>query len=217
MNPFEYIKTLEHHAYFLHYFKDISIKLKQYLKDRFNISHSQNPDFYHEIYETLTIDDSRKIKQTHSSKSFAENNKRIFIIECRNITHEAQNSLLKIFEEPNEHTHFFLIMPGQHLLIPTLLSRLYIIKSENHNELDRELQEQADIFLKLSPKKRLEYVEGMSKENALHLLSCLEKSFHVKGVEKNKDILEKIIKIRDYMNDRSPSMKQLLEFIAISV
>ena len=32
MNPFDYIKTLSHHAYFIHSFKDGAHKLKEFLK-----------------------------------------------------------------------------------------------------------------------------------------------------------------------------------------
>ena len=226
MNPLNYINALEHHAYFIHSFKDAVHHLKEYLKDKFGIDHSKNPDFFHEKYETLGIDDSRKIKENHLSKSYIEGNKRIFIIETSNITHEAQNSLLKVFEEPNEDSHFFLIMPSSHILLPTLRSRLYINKIDQKREEGLVALEEARKFLKLSKKERVDYMdefakdisdENKNKNDAQEFLSALEYLiYELKGLEK-KSALNAILKAREYINDRSPSIKQLLEYVALSV
>ena len=230
MNPLEYIKALDHHAYFIHAFNDAFNHLKDYLKEKFHITHAKNPDFFYEKYEILTIDESRKIKEIHSSKSFSENNKRIFVIECKGMTHEAQNSLLKIFEEPNEDSHFFLIMPSADILLPTLCSRLFIIKS-NQIDKESEVTETAEKFLKLSMKDRITFVDDLAKkisdekaqksdaQEFLHALqSALYKKTNMAKITKEqKKGLKAISKALDYMNDRSPSVKQLLEFVALSV
>jgi|SRR3989344_4081161 len=222
MNPLQYIHTLNHHAYFIHSFKDTAKRLKEYLKEKFNIHHEQNPDFFHEKFEVLGIDDSRRIKENHLLKSFAENAKKVFIIEANSITHEAQNSLLKIFEEPHEHTHFFLIMPTPSILLPTLRSRLMIIENREVGEVSKEVED----FLKLSKKEKVDYVdeiaknisdEKMTKAEAQEFLSGLEMAIYKKGVEENKEALKAILKAKDYMNDRSSSVKQLLEYIALMI
>lgn len=224
MNPFEYIKSLDHHAYFFNSFKDSVVHLKDHLKNKFKINHSGNPDFYYEKFGVFSIDDSRKIKESHSTKSFGEGSKRIFIIECDGITREAQNSLLKIFEEPNEGTHFFLVMPSLHLLLPTLRSRLFILESQGENE--KEEISQAENFLKLSKKEKVAFVdemaekisdEKMTKNDAQKFLTSLEAVLYENGAEKNASSLKAILKARDYMNDRSASVKQLLEYVALSL
>ena len=220
MNPFDYIKTLSHHAYFIHSFKDGAHKLKEFLKKEFHIDHSQNPDFYHEKFEVLGIDESRKIKEMHLSKSFVEGNKRIYVIEALGMTHEAQNSLLKVFEEPHEHSHFFLIMPSIDVLLPTLRSRLLILDKQENEEFSSEVVK----FLKLSKKDKVAFVDELAKRisdeeatksDALEFLAQLESVLHKNGVEKNSNALKAIMKARDYMNDRSPSVKQLLEYVAL--
>ncbi len=223
MNPFEYIKNLEHHVYFIQSFKDSADYLKSHLKDKFDISHLQNPDFYHEKFEVLGIDDSRKIKENHLSKGFKENGRRIFIIEASGITHEAQNSLLKILEEPNSNSHFFIIMPTSEILLPTLRSRLYIINSFE-NKHNPEILNEVNKFLKLSKKEKVTFVDEIAKNisdekinkiYAIEFLSALESTLYKRDHLKNTKILGAIIKARDYMNDRSPSVKQLLEYIAL--
>lgn len=225
MNPLDYIKALNHHAYFIHSFKDGAQRLKDYLKDKFAISHTQNPDFYHEKFETLGIDESRKIKENHLSKSFKEGNKRIFIIEASGITHEAQNSLLKIFEEPHEDSHFFIIMPNAQVLLPTLRSRLLIIQKTEGGEETQAIKD-AENFLKLSKKEKIDFVDDLAKRisdeeanksDAIEFLSALEFVLYKKENLKNVQGLKAILKAKDYLNDRSPSMKQLLEFVALSI
>lgn len=223
MNPFEYLKNLEHHAYFIQSFKDSFSHLKDYLKKKFKIDHSQNPDFYYEKFEVFGIDDSRKIKSLHSAKSFGKGNKRIFVIEADGITHEAQNSLLKIFEEPNEDTHFFVIMPSLHILLPTLRSRLFVLSSYKNDIQDYS---QVKNFLKLSKKDKITFVDNLAEEiseekatkyDAQKFLAELEIVLHEQGVEKNAKALKAVLLSRDYMNDRASSIKQLLEYVALSL
>ncbi len=221
MDSFSHLTTLAHHAYAL-----VEAKVEHllsFLEKKHGIKIRGNPDFFHEKYETLGIDESRRIKEIHASKSFVTGSKRIFIIECSGITHEAQNSLLKIFEEPHEFTYFFILMPSASVLLPTLRSRLCIIEGEkDENENLKEVKD----FLKLSIKDKITFVdelakrisdEKIEKSDAITFLSNLETVLVQNGVEKNKKALKAILKARDYMNDRSPSVKQLLEFVALSL
>lgn len=226
MHPLEYIKALDHHAYFIHAFKDSVLHLKEYLNTKFKIGIHQNPDFFHEKFESLGIDDSRRIKENHISKSFAQGNKRIFIIEASNITHEAQNSLLKVFEEPNEDSHFFLIMPSVDVLLPTLKSRLMIVSPGEGRNIAVEMVKQVEDFLKMSIKEKVVFVDEMakdisderlSKSDAQEFLAALEVVIYKKQGTINATGLRSILQACEYMNDRSPSTKQLLESVALSV
>lgn len=220
MHNLHHLAELTHHAYLL-----VGVKLDHllyHLKKHHDIEPRGNPDFFHEKYETLGIDESRRIKELHASKAFVAGTKRIFIIETSGITHEAQNSLLKIFEEPHEFTHFFIIMPSASMLLPTLRSRLYIIESEKG---EHEGLVDTEKFLKLSAKDRIAYVDDIAKDiadekleksDAVKFLVALEIILS-KETEKNKKTLKAILKARDYMNDRSPSVKQLLEFVVLSM
>ncbi len=230
MNEFEEILTLSHHAYFIHHKSGVIERLKDFLFDKFNIQHKQNPDFFHETYISLSIDDSRKIKEIHSSKSFGQNGKRIFLVESNSITNEAQNALLKIFEEPNQDSFFFLIMPDPIILLPTLKSRLFILRHDSSNN-HESYGDEAKRFLKMNIGDKISFVDELAKDisdekktklHAINFLSALEKNIYenldLKDInEKQKIGLKSIIKARDYMNDRSPSIKQLLEFVAVSV
>jgi DNA polymerase III delta prime subunit len=215
----DFLNELNHHAYGLVGFS--SENLHGHLQRVHKISVRANPDFFHEKYETFGIDESRYVKELHSSKAFTASSKRIFIIELSNITHEAQNSLLKMFEEPHEHTHFFVLIPSASILLPTLRSRLHIVEHQKEEHIGIP---EAKKFLKLSTKEKIEYVDTLAKKisdeeapksEALEFLAALE-IVQSENPEKNKRALEAILKARDYLNDRSPSIKQLLEFVALS-
>lgn len=224
MSLSQYLHFLDHHAYFIHSFKDSVDKLKEYLLTKFNIDHKQNPDFYHEKFESFGINESRALKERHSSKSFAEDSKRIFIIEISNITHEAQNALLKIFEEPHENSHFFIIMPSIELLLPTLRSRLLVLPREI-DESDKDNSQEIKGFLKLSKKEKIDYVddiakrisdEEINKSYAIDFLNNLSLTLY-ENKEKNVLTLKAIVKAIDYMSDRSASVKQLLEYVVLTM
>ena len=54
---------------------------------------------------------------------------RVYILAgAENMTVQAQNSLLKILEEPPEHSVFLLTAENRSMLLPTILSRLQVIK-----------------------------------------------------------------------------------------
>lgn len=214
----DFLDDLNHHAYGLIGFP--AENLHGHLQKVHKISIKANPDFFHEKYETFGIDESRHLKELHSTKGFSAG-KRIFIIEFNSITHEAQNSLLKIFEEPHEHTHFFIITPSASILLPTLRSRLQIIENEKGEHLGIA---DAKKFLKLSTKEKIEFVDELAKEisdeekeksDAVEFLAALEIVL-AENPEKNQKVLKAVLKARNYMNDRSPSIKQLLEFVALS-
>jgi len=222
MDLFQNLEKLEHHAYCL--VRVRGEELCKHIEEVFNIPVKANPDFFHEKYEVLGIDESRKIKENHSTRAFKKGNKRIFIIECSGITHEAQNSLLKIFEEPNEDTHFFLLIPNIGNMLPTLRSRLFVLEGGGGTYDDEGMKEVKE-FIKLSIKEKIAFVDELAKEisdekknksDAINFLSSLEIILQKEGIEKYRKSAKAVLKAREYMNDRSPSVKQLLEYVSLS-
>jgi DNA polymerase III delta prime subunit len=218
MHNLQDLVTLTHHAYLL--IEEEVENLFPFLKKHHGIESKGNPDFFYEKHDSFGIDESRKLKELHVSKAFTPGGKRIFVIETRAITHEAQNSLLKIFEEPHDDTHFFLLMPSAVTLLPTLRSRLFIIESAKG---EHDGLAEAKKFLKLSQKEKIDVVDELAKRisdeeitkgEAMEFLAALEIILSDQP-EKNMKALKAILKARDYMNDRAPSVKQLLEYVAL--
>jgi DNA polymerase III delta prime subunit len=202
-----------HHAYLLEGEREgIRKELLHFIEKHLKINIIGNPDVWQSQFETFTIDDARKLREAQANKAIA-GEKKIFIIETRGMTLEAQNSLLKVFEEPTPHTHFFMIVPSAEVFLPTLRSRTVIISQHNDtSSVSAETKE----FLHASKDSRLkmieEIIEEKDKARAIGLIDGLLKALHSKA---SPQILQELLKCRMYLHDRSPSLKLLLEHISL--
>jgi|ERR1035437_912874 site-specific DNA-cytosine methylase len=224
MNLSQSLGSLSHHAYGI--VSDISLRLDiiSFLEGEHGVVQHGNPDFFMQKYEVLTIDDARALKELHATRPFTEKGRKFFILEIDSITREAQNALLKIFEEPNEYAHFFLIIPSEELLLPTLRSRLFIVKMTSRTRQD-DISYTSD-FLASLPAERIALVDKLAadisdgkkpKTAALDFCADLSRHIRVGGIEKNAAALAALAQTESYLRDRAPSVKQLLEYVALSV
>ena len=118
-----------HHAYGLTGEREkVKEELFDFLKNDLKFPTTGNPDFWQMDFNIFKIADSRALSEAQLSLP-VKYDRKIFIISTNFITKDAQNSLLKIFEEPRADSVFFLVMAGASDLIPTLKSRLIIIKN----------------------------------------------------------------------------------------
>lgn len=76
---------------------------------------------------TIGIEDVRLLQQKIYFKPLKSKKKAIIIPRAELLTIEAQNSLLKVLEEPPPDTFFFLATKTQESLLPTVQSRCQII------------------------------------------------------------------------------------------
>jgi DNA polymerase-3 subunit delta' len=209
-----------HHAYYFveNEIETAVLKLKEFLEKTVGVKISGNPDFYHRKFDTFTIDHARDISQSESRKDFF-GDKKIFIIETDFITEEAQNALLKIFEEPTIGTHFFIISP-QEILLPTLKSRMQVF----WNEIEKDLSK--DSILSLNLKERMEVVkeitdgikdEEKTKQDAISFLNKVERELYNDSVLKNAEKLKVCQQTRESLYDRGAPIKMILENLVLSI
>ncbi len=178
-------------------------------------------------YDSFSISDSLEIKEWHKNKPIG-NGKKVCIINTKFINREAEQSLLKIIEEPNENTHFFIIIPDSSLLLGTILSRVHLIKDFSITGPDAN--KIAEELLKSSLKNRLDKIAEIIKEfkdkdnsgglrfRAISILNSLEKIIYEKWKKdlNNKNlifILEEIKKMRIYLGTPGASVKMILEHL----
>jgi hypothetical protein len=84
-----------------------------------------NTEYESLVFDVLTINDVRQLIKSAYSKPYEAATKTV-LIEAKSLALEAQQALLKLFEEPPESTKFVLALPHKSGLLPTLLSRLYL-------------------------------------------------------------------------------------------
>ncbi len=229
--------VLSHHAYYLVGNDTDRVGLLSLLENSHNITAQANPDFFDRAYQTFTIDDAREVKTFHGTRPVTETGKKIFVLQMNGATVEAQNALLKLLEEPAEYAHFFIIIPSAHLLLPTVKSRMQMIetrdekgskeKNKESNIIDLEILQSAKKFVTSSKVKRLEEVkkliddiskEKKTKQDAIDFLNTIQVViYEEKGVKEGKSALEAIEIARNYIHDRAPSVKMLLEYVALSI
>ena len=228
------LQRLSHHAYLLIGSNPLRADLISILETAHDIRVQGNADFFDQAYENFVIDDARHIKSLHGTRPMSESGKKIFIITTNGITVEAQNALLKLLEEPAEYAHFFLIVPSAHLLLPTMRSRMSMVTKSpasgtpfKKGDTDSEIALEVQKFIKLSPAKRLEVVkklveditkEKKTKQDAIDFVDALQANvYEEKGIKEGQRELEAIDTARKYLNDRAPSVKMLLEYVALNV
>ena len=143
------------------------------------------------------------------------------MVGVSSITTQAQQALLKLFEEPQEGLVFVVLLPHGTLL-PTMRSRMMRYPSEVEGETPVSVKK----FLSVSGKARSDEITRLlkdddgAKDRARELLLALEAELYALLRESNnkKELLaglEEVQKVRDYLHDTAPSMKMLLEHLAL--
>jgi hypothetical protein len=207
-----------HHAYLIE--GGTLDELAVFLEDTVDFSTRGNPDFWRAEFETMGIEDARELVAIQQNRAL-DGGRKIFAVSAGDLTVEAQNSLLKMLEEPTEGTHFFFCMPTSERLVPTLKSRLQIVRRGGKNRTGS--LDDALAFLKMNPAARAEYIKPFvnekDKSRALafvsEILCALRAGTDLRSASSDQIFaLEETEKGRQYLLDRSPSIKLVLEHLA---
>ena len=161
--------------------------------------------------EQFGISDARDLKEAASRAPQVGTHRR-FCITLESITVEAQNALLKLFEDPPETARFELSVPKEDILIGTLRSRL-----QYEQEVQVEINvDTANSFLKASLQERLDEIAARTKAKDQVWISDL-----LNGLEtiagSDTEAREALLLVRQYIDARGASKKMLLEHVALSL
>jgi hypothetical protein len=164
-------------------------------------------------YEDMKIGHARElIKDAHLKAT--DGGEQFFVLVARNILREAQNALLKLFEDPSPTTTFYLILPNEEVLLPTLRSRLHVLEREGVSYQKSEFNS----FLGLSPSERLKKIELKLKEEdkewIKNIVSGIEQHAHD---SQDPRIIRDALVLSRYINTKGASKKMLLEHVTLSL
>lgn len=171
----------------------------------------EGPDTRHLVVDSFGVDDARRLIIDSSRTSIGGAAHR-FVIVAKAMTHEAQNALLKLFEEPPSNTVFYLIVPHESLLIATLRSRLIksdVLEPQNTNALATE-------FLGQSLTEQLDTIATLAKDDPA-ALGELAKTIAEKTREARPDTKRSLLQTLKYVYNRGASRKMLLEEMVLSL
>lgn len=234
MNLSEHI-NLEHlhHAYLLEGERGAVISELTLLLSDGGIDQKGNGDFHLYEHDAFLIEHAHSLRREQSMHG-AEGARKIFIIAFNTMMSEAQNALLKTLEEPTAGTHFFFVTRTGEILFPTVRSRMQVIRSREAGSKEagdrrQEAGNRGEEFLRATLPERMKMIEHFTKakteekpkakEEARIFLESLERALYEtpKVTFGAAEALQNVITAKRYLSDRSPSLKLLLEHLALTI
>ncbi len=213
-----------HHAYLVEGERSILLpEILEYLYEE-KLTAVNSPDLHVLEFDSFGIDDAHELRREQQMRG-AEGNKKFFIVVFNTMTHEAQNALLKTLEEPTEDTHFILLTRTKETLIPTVRSRVQLVGQKGKVKASNIGKD----FLRMDLPERLLEIEkytkvkadqkSEAKDLARDFLSHLEEALysHLGTDAQYATALHDVVSAKRYLGDRSPSVKILLEHLALTI
>ena len=203
--------------------EDIIPEIFNAVKKEWGIEVRGNPNIL-TVDGHANVDDARDLIDFANLSPFGNGNIKIIIVSTERITREAQNTLLKLTEEPKESLRIFLIVPRDVELLPTLLSRLEDISHVIEGPAGAVSKTDAGNFLGIGLKERFKLAEKIAKdedEDAMDsFLRDLEKRIYKQkygnGSEKEK-AYGAIVFAKEASGNQSRPKRMILEALAISL
>ena len=104
---FAHAQHLRHHAFVIESEAEEGIEAAQaWAREQLGMKIENNPDVVVLRYGLLSVGDARRVCELAASAPFAGEHK-VILIAANRAYHEAQNALLKLFEEPPPRTYLF--------------------------------------------------------------------------------------------------------------
>ncbi len=181
-----------------------------------------NPDVM-QVNGHLSVEEARTLVEFASLSPFSADGLKVIILSAERATREAQNTLLKLTEEPNKYLRIFVIVPKDVELLPTLLSRLEDI-SHAFSLVGSGIKTDAGNFLSMGLKERLKLAEKIAKDEDETTLDAFLRDLEKKVYKhKYKNNLEKekffnaLVFAKNISASQSRPKRLILESLAISL
>ncbi|MFA6503218.1 MAG: hypothetical protein WCT45_03120 [Candidatus Paceibacterota bacterium] len=220
---------MQHHAFVIEAQPEEGIAAAQaWAEKELEMKVRGNPDFVVMRYGLLSVDDARRVTELAAGAPFASTTK-VVIISASRAYHEAQNALLKVFEEPPAGTYLFLVMPSLGGLLPTLRSRVQVLNA-NEEFTKPLIPEIAKEFMKASGEKRSAMIKRLTsgkddekkrelRDEAIAIVNGIEAAAYEQRGDTLKQgvtsLLSDIAELRRHLYDRSAPVKMILEHVSL--
>jgi DNA polymerase III delta prime subunit len=224
---------MAHHAFFVEANSNEGTQsAKAYIRDTLQVSTESNPDVVSLSYSLFSVEHARELANFASHGPLRGDTK-VIIVSVERLFHEAQNALLKLFEEPPRGTVLILVLPSAGVLLPTLRSRLLPlpVPASAHTEYVRN--ESAEEIIRAQPAEREKLIgkllERAKSENddvkqaarreALEILQALSKTYYASlRIHEDKDVrlfLEDLERFIPILYQRSAPLKLIFEHLQL--
>jgi len=222
-----------HHAFVIEAEAEEGIEVAQaWVEKELGMKARANPDVVVLKYGLLSVEDARRVSELAAGKAFAGDTK-VVIIAASRAYHEAQNALLKLFEEPPRGTYLFLVMPTLGGLLPTLRSRVQEIFLSTDDRPKIRISKAAEAFMKASKEKRSAVIKKLTsgkdeeerrenREEALAIVNGIEAAAYavMRGNYGSQTsiisaLLSDVAVLRGHLHDRSAPVRMILEHLSL--
>lgn len=175
--------------------------------------------------KTLGIAQTREAIKFLQERPFSYQKKLLVILDSEKLTIQAQNSLLKILEEPPAYALILLSSKTQNSLLETIVSRCRMLPIRKQRDcVIVESSNSLEKILKMSFAKRLEFASEIAKEEKeilLELLDCwIEEGREMllkKPTDKNRaKNLQRIIEIKTDLENSNVNQRLSIEALVLS-
>ncbi|HYE23176.1 MAG TPA: hypothetical protein VEA92_01835 [Candidatus Paceibacterota bacterium] len=175
-------------------------------------------------YTNFTIDDVRDFAQDAYAAP-TQGTRRAVILSASRLFHEAQNAMLKLFEEPPVGTTLFLVVPSEGTILPTLRSRLTPLPGTS------EESGTGALFLALTQPERKKYLDKLydrtrsdkqeekreGRREALELAQSLTRELRKNEAFMKEGILADLVILTKILHDSSAPIKPIFEHLLLTL
>jgi len=118
---------MAHHAYIVEGEAEEGIaRARDFAARELGLTGDTNPDIVVRRYGLFSVENARELFEL-ARLSSTTGGAQAIIVSATRLFHEAQNALLKLFEEPPADTYLFLVLPSAGMLLPTMRSRVMVL------------------------------------------------------------------------------------------
>lgn len=232
MREIRYAGTMSHHAYLVTGdIEDGVTRALSYAERAYNISTEGNTDVTVLRHGLFSVEDARTLLNLAQRRPLA-GEVNVIVIATTRFFHEAQNALLKLFEEPPTTTRLFLIVPSEGNIIPTLRSRLVPLpgialtptaSAIAEEFIDGTAAAREKIVAKLldRAKSDKDAEKAAARADAVALVEGLIRTAYAKQTEKSSPALTGFLSDLDrflpILHERSAPLKLIFEHILLTI
>lgn len=150
----------------------------------------KNPDLELRLNDLTYDKNAQATARAIMKESYmAEAHAKIIVILAKSFREEAQNFLLKLFEEPPKNVYFIIVAPSKNVFLPTILSRFMIEKHKIQREkislnLDLKKMDLANVLAFLKK------YENIDKQECLELISALSYECFKQDIKLNDEEID---------------------------
>lgn len=223
-----------HHAYFFAGDTEEGIQTAlSFAEKKLGLKTEGNPDVIVLRYGLFSVEEARMFQNVVLRAPVGGDTK-IVIVSATRFFFQAQNALLKTFEEPPAGTYLVLVLPNEGVLLPTLRSRLVALERKEGAE-QKEESALTQEFLKAGKEEREKLIaklldrtksdadeeKARARADAVNLVAGLTRTAYASAREKSSPELVAFLSDMDtfapLLHDTSPPLKLIFEHVLLTV